>query len=84
MFMAQRDKEKKFDIGLLCVPTRESVVALRAALSLLRGQSVPRQQIVEPQLITRENVEKFVKPDLPDGVFVDTDLTADELKKLFG
>ncbi len=84
MFMALKDKEPKFDIGLLSEPTWESVVALRAALALLRGQSVPHEQIIQPQLITKDNVEKFVKPDLPDGVFVDTNLSPDELKKLFG
>jgi ribose transport system substrate-binding protein len=81
------DKEKasnpKFNIGLLSEPTWESVIALRTALKLLNGEDVPKRQIVEPQLITAENYKNYVRPNLADGVFVDTDLTDDELKALF-
>lgn len=83
LFLAERGNHPKFDIGLLSEPTWESVVALRAALSLLRGEDVPKQQIIQPQLITRDNAESLVKPDLPDGVFVDTDLSDDELRAIF-
>ena len=34
-------------------------------------------------LIDGSNYQQFMKKDLPDGVFVDTLLTDDELKKLF-
>jgi ribose transport system substrate-binding protein len=83
LYLAERDKHPKFDIGLMSEPTWESVIALRAALDLLRGKDVARQQIVQPQLITKDNVQNYVKPNLPDGVFVDTDLSEDELKQIF-
>ncbi len=83
LYLAEKDRQPKFDIGLMSEPTWESVVALRAALDLLRGKDVPRQQIIQPQLITKDNVARYVKPDLPDGVFVDTDLSDEELKKIF-
>jgi ribose transport system substrate-binding protein len=73
----------KFKIGLLSEPTWESVVALRAALKLFQGEDVPKRQIIEPQLITSENYKSYLRPDLADGVFVDTDLSNDELKALF-
>jgi ribose transport system substrate-binding protein len=44
---------------------------------------VPKKQIIEPKLITAENYKSYVRPDLPDGVFVDSDLSDDELKQLF-
>jgi ribose transport system substrate-binding protein len=34
-------------------------------------------------LITSANYEKYLQPDLPDGVFTDTSLSDDELKAIF-
>jgi ribose transport system substrate-binding protein len=83
LFDREAANQPKFKIGLLSEPTWESVIALRAALALLRGEDVPKRQIVEPQLITSENYKSYLRPNLPDGVFVDTDLSDDELKTLF-
>jgi ribose transport system substrate-binding protein len=76
--------EPKFQIGLLSEPTWESTLALRTAVKILKGEAVTKEQIIEPQFITGENYTQYVKPDLPDGVFVDTDLDPETLKKLFG
>ncbi|MFO1070989.1 MAG: substrate-binding domain-containing protein [Geminicoccaceae bacterium] len=84
MYLAERAAQPKFDIGLMSEPTWQSVVALRAALTLLGGGEVAKQQVIQPQLITKANVEKFVRPDMADGVFVDTNLSAEELKQIFG
>jgi ribose transport system substrate-binding protein len=83
LYMEQAANYPKFKIGLLSEPTWESVLALRAALRLLRGEDIPKKQIIEPKLITAENYKSYVRPDLPDGVFVDSDLSDDELKQLF-
>jgi len=83
LFDREAANQPKFKIGLLSEPTWESVIALRAALALLRGEDVPKRQVVEPQLITSENYKNYLRPNLPDGVFVDTDLSDDELKTLF-
>jgi ribose transport system substrate-binding protein len=83
LFDREAANQPKFKIGLLSEPTWESVIALRAALALLRGEDVPKRQIIEPQLITSENYKNYLRPNLPDGVFVDTDLSDDELKTLF-
>ena len=64
-------------------PTWESVIALRTALKLLNGEDVPKRQIIEPRLITSEDYKEYLRPELPDGVFVDTDLSDEELKTLF-
>jgi len=76
--------EPKFDIAELSEPTWESVVALRLALKLLGGLKVPKQTIITPQLITSANYTQYIKPDLPDGVYVDTNLSEAQLEKLFG
>jgi ribose transport system substrate-binding protein len=83
LYDQQKANYPKFDIGLLSEPSWESVVALRIAIKLLHGEDVPKRQIIEPQLITSENYKNYLRPDLADGVFVDTDLTDDELKALF-
>ncbi len=83
LYDEQSTNYPKFKIGLLSEPTWESVVALRTALKLLRGEDVPKRQIIEPKLITAENYKSYVRPNLPDGVFVDSDLSDDELKQLF-
>ena len=70
-------------LGLVSEPTWESTLAVRTALKLLAGEDVPKQQIIQPTLIDNANYAQYVKRDLPDGVFVDTDLTDAELAKIF-
>lgn len=72
-----------FDIGLMSEPTWQGIFAMRAAVTLLEGGEVPKQQILTPQIITSENYEEFIRPDLPDGVFTDTSLSDDELRRIF-
>ena len=52
-------------------------------LKLFKAEK-PTHQILEPTLITAANYEKFLRPDLPDGVFTDTSLSDGALKKIFG
>ena len=83
LYQEQSGNYPKFKIGLLSEPTWEGVIALRTALKLLNGEDVPKRQIIEPRLITSENYQTYLRPTLPDGVFVDSDLSDDELKTLF-
>ena len=83
LYQEQSGNYPKFKIGLLSEPTWESVIALRTALKLLNGEDVPKRQIIEPRLITSESYKEYLRPELPDGVFVDTDLSDEELKTLF-
>jgi len=83
LYAEYKDKQPKFKIGLVSEPTWEGVVALNSALKLLSGESVPKMQTIEAKLITSDNYKQYIKPDLPDGVFVDTNLSDAELKKLF-
>jgi len=83
LYDSQKDKQPKFDIGLISEPTWEGVVALRMALSLLHGDEIQKELIITPKLITKDNYKSYMRPDLPDGVFTDTNLSSDELKKIF-
>ncbi|WP_162918925.1 ABC transporter substrate-binding protein [Taklimakanibacter deserti] len=83
LYDSDKGKQPKFDIGLISEPTWESVVALRMALALLRGEEIQKQLIITPKLITKDNYKDYMRPDLPDAVFTDTNLPDDELKKIF-
>jgi ribose transport system substrate-binding protein len=72
-----------FKLGLISEPTWESVVALRTALTLLGGNDVAKTQTIQPKLITDANAAQYVKSNLPDGVFVDTNLSDADLNTLF-
>lgn len=83
LYDAERANHPTFKIGLISEPTWQGVVALRSAVSLLKGQDVPKTQTIQPKIITDENYESYVRRDLPDGAFVDTNLSDEELKALF-
>lgn len=83
MYNEYKEKESGFDIGLMSEPTWEGVVALRNALNLLRGNEQQRDLIITPNLITKDNYNEYMRPDLPDQVFVDTNLPKEELLKIF-
>ncbi len=83
LYKTEKPKQPKFDIGLMSEPTWQGIFALRAAVSLLKGEEVAKRQILSPSLITAANYEKYLRPDLPDGVFADTSLTDEELRAIF-
>ena len=83
LYDAEKGNQAKFDIGLISEPTWEGVVTLRNVLALLRGEQVQRDLTITPKLITKDNYKDYMRPDLADGVFVDTNLSTDELKKIF-
>lgn len=84
LYAQEHARQPGFAIGVISEPTWESVVALRTALSLLAGKDVPKRQTIEPRLITGANYTQYMRPNLPDGVYVDTNLSDEELAKLFG
>ncbi len=83
LYDALHASQPGFKIGMISEPTWESVVALRAALSLLAGEDVPKRQTIVPRLIDGSNYTSYIKKDLPDGVYVDTDLSDAELARIF-
>ena len=83
LYDARKKAHPTFEIGLMSEPTWQGIFAMRAAVSLLGGDSVPKRQILSPQMITGDNYREYIRPDLPDGVFTDTTLSDDELKQIF-
>jgi ribose transport system substrate-binding protein len=83
LYDQEKANQPRFDIGLISEPTWESVVALRMALAILRGEAIQKEWIITPQLITKDNYTDYMRPDLPDAVFTDTNLSDDELKQIF-
>lgn len=83
LYMEHKEAQPSFKIGLISEPTWESRVALQFALSALKGEPLPKEHIIEPQLITGENAGEFVMPELPDGFFVDTDLPDEWIRKMY-
>jgi ribose transport system substrate-binding protein len=83
LFAKYRATQPKFHICLESEPTWESKVALTLALDILEHKPYTRLTILQPKLITDANAAQYVKPDLPDGVFVDTDLSSAMLHQLF-
>jgi len=83
LYDTQKSMQPRFDIGLISEPTWEGVVALRNTLALLRGETVQRDLTITPKLITKDNYAEYIRPDLADGVYVDTNLSDQELRKIF-
>jgi ribose transport system substrate-binding protein len=84
LYVAEKATQPNFRFAEMSEPTWESVIALRTALTLLGGGDVPKRQIIRPGFITAENYQTYIRPDLPDGVYVDTNLDDAVLRRIFG
>lgn len=73
-----------FDAIAVAKPTWISATALETALAAVHGEEVEKDQILEPEVITAENIAEFVRPDMPDSLWVNTKMTDDEILALFG
>jgi ribose transport system substrate-binding protein len=47
------------------------------------GKSVPKDQILHVYTITEENLDTYVRTDLPDSFWANTHMSEDQIKKLF-
>lgn len=72
-----------FDAIASSKPTWLAEKALQETLAILKGQKYDHNFVPAPPVITAQNVAKFVRPNLPDSVWVDTHLSRQQLKKLF-
>ncbi|MDF2576003.1 MAG: periplasmic binding protein/LacI transcriptional regulator [Agromyces sp.] len=73
-----------FDAIAVAKPTWISATALETALAAVKGDEVEKDQILEPEVITADNIGDFVRPDMPDSLWVNTKMTDDEILALFG
>ena len=84
MYDKYKDKSANFLFSSISEPTWESAIALRTALKILKGEKVNSKQMIKPKGITPDNYKEYFKPNLPDAVFVDTELSDKELADIFG
>ena len=84
MYDRYKDKSPEFKFSAISEPTWESAVALRTALKILKGEKVHFKQMIKPKRITPDNYKDYFRSDLPDAVFVDTELSDKELSEIFG
>lgn len=64
--------------------TTISVTALDVLIDALNGEEVEFDQCLEMGTITSEDVDSLYREDLPDSFWCDTQLTEENLQKLFG
>lgn len=76
--------ETGFDAIAVAKPTWISATALETALAAVQGEEVEKDQILNPEVITAENIDQFVRPDMPDSLWVNTKMTDDEILALLG
>lgn len=79
----RRQGNTHFDAIASSKPTWLAEKALQETLAVLKGQKYDHNFVPAPPVITAQNVGKFVRPNLPDSVWVDTHLSNQQLRKLF-
>jgi len=47
------------------------------------GEDIPKDQILHVYTITEENLDQYVRPDLPDSFWANTHMNEEQIKKLF-
>lgn len=77
------NKNKGFDSIAPSHPPILSVDALNIAITALNGQKVPKDNIGPPLVITSEDLNKFVRPDMPDSMWLPCNLGQSDLERLF-
>jgi ribose transport system substrate-binding protein len=70
----------KFKSIAIAKPTWLGAEALKTALDVLNGKTVVKDQILPVATITEENLDKFVRPNLPDSFWANSRMTEQEVK----
>lgn len=80
-------KELKDSVGWESIAPSQSpsisVDALNVGLSALRGEDPGQKVVIELPIITQDNLEDYVRTDLPDDFWVPTQMTDDQLRAYF-
>lgn len=77
------ERQDEFSSIAAAKPTYLGSEACRVALEILQGQPVQDLMLLQPPTITDENLEKFVRPDLPDSMWVQTRLPESRIREIF-
>lgn len=78
----------KFDAVGCSMPTYFFAEGLKLGLDIVQGKvevgkDVPKDQILHVYTITSENLDQFVRPDLPDSFWANTHMNEEQIKALF-
>jgi ribose transport system substrate-binding protein len=73
-----------FDSIAVCKPTWLSAEALETALKVLAGEEVTKDQIIDPPVITADDLDTYVRTDLPDSFWSNTRMDDAAITELFG
>jgi ribose transport system substrate-binding protein len=73
-----------FDAIAVAKPTWISAEALGTAIAAARGETVTKENLLEPEVITAENIGEFVREDKPDSLWVNTRMSDQEIDDLLG
>ena len=76
-------KDKGFQSVAPSKPTWLGAEALDVTLKLLNGETVEKDHILPPPVITADNLDSFIKPELSDSFWNNTRLTDDQVKAIF-
>lgn len=76
--------DTNFDAIAVAKPTWISASALDAAIAALNGEDVEKDVLLQPEVITADNIADFVRPDMPDSLWVNTKMTDEEILALLG
>lgn len=74
----------KFDSIACSKPTWLTAECLEVALKALKGETVEKVQVLPVPTIDADSLDQYVKPDLPDSLWCNTRLSAEDIKALFG
>jgi ribose transport system substrate-binding protein len=77
------DKYPKFDSIATTCPTWISAAAMELAIDILKGKPAERTTLLSIPVVTKENIDQYVKMDLPDSYWCNSKLPEDIVKKLF-
>jgi len=60
-----------------------SVTALNTLIDALQGEDVEKDIVIPMGVVSADNIDDYYREDLPDSFWVDTQLTEENLNKLF-
>jgi ribose transport system substrate-binding protein len=79
-----KDKgDKDFDSIAIQEPNF-GMIGVQTAIKALQGQNVEKEMILPFEVITADTLDKFVKPDLSDSLWLPTNLSEEQIQALFG
>ncbi len=76
-------KEYNLTAFAISKPPYLSQKALQLGLDILQGKPTPKVNLIPSPTVTKETLDEFIQPDLPDSVICTTHLSIEKLKELF-